>query len=241
MKRLLIAVAMLCAFAAFAAAAATATEPTFALTLTATPSTLVVGDDTWLAGTLSAVPDTTSVADYDVTLGFYDDAGCSTEPYKVYGGPTTAADGSYGGSLTLEEPGTYYFATSAAGVTSNCVTVEVSVVPVVPAVPAVPSDEASSTYLCWNREMVNPVAYIDKTADAMWKTGRYFEPQAILGNVEGGTNIGAYHLVCNAPATMKMTELGLGGSGEVYGADIMTAYHDAHAGANDLNLYHIWK
>jgi hypothetical protein len=37
MKRLLIAVAMLCAFAAFAAAAATATEPTFALTLTADP------------------------------------------------------------------------------------------------------------------------------------------------------------------------------------------------------------
>lgn len=40
---------------------------------------------------------------------------------------------------------------------------------------------------------------------------------------------------------MKMPDLGLGGSGEVYGADIMAAYHAAHVGANDLNVYHIWK
>lgn len=153
-----------------------------------------------LAGTLSAVPGDTSVAGYEVTLGFYDEATCSTEPYDVHSGPTTADDGSYGGTLTLENPGRYYFATSAAGVTSNCVTVVVSLDEgTTPVVPALPSDELSSTYLCWNREMVDPVAYTDKVADAMWKTGNYFEPQAILGNVEGGTNIGAYHLVCNAP------------------------------------------
>lgn len=106
---------------------------------------------------------------------------------------------------------------------------------------AVPSDTVASTYLCWNRDMVNPVAYTDKTADEMWKTGNYFEPQAVLGNVVGGTNIGAYHLVCNASSTMTITDVGLGGSGEVYAPDAMAQYHHDHAAGNDLNVYHIWK
>jgi len=246
MKRLLIAVATMFALAAFAAAAATAEQATYTLTLTATPSTLIVGEDTLLAGTLSAIPGTTSVAGYGVTISAYDDAGCSTEPYWSAGGLTTDDNGDYGGYLKLFGVGTYYFAASAAGVTSNCVPVEVSLegqtTPgTTPVTSAEPSDTIASSYLCWNREMVNPVAYIDRTADEMWKTGRYFEPQAILGNVAGGTNIGAYHLVCNAPDTMKVTGLGLGGSGEVYSAEAMLAYHAAHAGMNDLNIYHIWK
>lgn len=101
----------------------------------------------------------------------------------------------------------------------------------------------ASSYLCWNHEMVNPVAYLDTTADAMWTTGNYFEPQAILGNVAGGTNIGDYHLVCNAPSTMKITEYALGGSGEVYAPEAVAAYHKDHlpATGNDLNVYHIYK
>lgn len=110
--------------------------------------------------------------------------------------------------------------------------------------PAAAGDGPSS-YLCWNHEMVDPVAYLDTVADEMWATGKYFEPQAILGNVVGGTNIGGYHLVCNAPSTLTMTDLGLGGSGEVYTADAVAAYHADHPATstvkNDLNVYHIYK
>ena len=104
------------------------------------------------------------------------------------------------------------------------------------------ADTGPSSYLCWNHDMTDPVAYLDTVADQMWATGKYIEPQAILGNVVGGTNIGAYHLVCNAPATLKMTDQALGGSGEVYGADLVAAYNKEHADThNDLNVYHIWK
>lgn len=110
-----------------------------------------------------------------------------------------------------------------------------------PVTKAVPGNDASS-YLCWNHQMVDPVAYTDSVADEMWKTGNYIEPQAILGNVVDGTNIGAYHLVCNAPTTMQKTALALGGSGEVYTADTVAAYHADHpVNGNDLNIYHIYE
>ena len=145
--------------------------------------------------------------------------------------------------------------------------------------------DGPGSYLCWNTQMVDPVAYPDAVADAMWATGKYTEPQAILGNVVGGVNLGAYHLVCNGqtlplpsidplapptagldnggqrivfehgqwwyptgePATpalamRTMIALGVGGSGEVYDAKTMAAYHVDHpANGNDLNVYHIWK
>ena len=110
-------------------------------------------------------------------------------------------------------------------------------------VPAATKASDPGSYLCWNHDMVNPVAYADTVADAMWATGKYLEPQAILGNVTDGTNIGAYHLVCNAPTTSKMTDTSLGGSGEVYDAVDTAAFHKDHWGgsSNDLNVYHIYK
>lgn len=136
------------------------------------------------------------------------------------------------------------------------------------------------SYVCWNDQMA-PVAYPDAIADQMWTTGAFFEPKALLGNVQGGTNIGAYHLVCSpatlpvqniegatglgdvgqiiyfhdgqwwdqwgspalaAATTLTMTDLGVGGSGEVYDAAAMAAYHVDHpVNGNDLNVYHIWK
>lgn len=145
--------------------------------------------------------------------------------------------------------------------------------------------DGPGSFLCSSTVSVNPVAYPDAVADQMWTTGNYFEPQAILGNVPQGVNIGAYHLVCDAatlpvqqigsataPVTgldsagqtiyfvdgqwwypwdepavpaigaMTMTALGLGGSGEVYDATAMAAYHADHpVNGNDLNVYHIWK
>ncbi len=228
MKRLLFAVATLCAFAAIAAASASAGT---SLAISVAP-----------AAPTSAAPDTFTVtgpadeyAEYWVSQGT-----CDEEGDVVGYGAAMPFTGSLTFSATLDA-GSYAVDVYTAGEDWTCATVVVTEPAAVPVAPAVPSDTISSSYLCWNREMVNPVAYIDRTADEMWKTGNYLEPQAILGNVEGGTNIGAYHLVCNAPATMRMTDLGLGGSGEVYGAEAMAAYHAAHAGGNDLNLYHIWK
>jgi hypothetical protein len=147
--------------------------------------------------------------------------------------------------------GTWTFQAWTPDVVSNCVTMHVLpyvappepvVTPEEPVVvPQLPSDELSSSYLCWNHEADNPVAYIDKVADQMWVTGNYFEPAAILGNVEGGTNIGAYHLVCKIPSGLAKTDAMLGGSGEVYGLAENVGYHLTHADGNDLNLYHIWK
>jgi hypothetical protein len=235
MKRLLIAVAALLACAAFAAAAAAAGgEPT--ITLHVAPAAPTANQ------TLTFTSDVSNVESAWVGLYMIKGGTCPTNPDE---------------EETLAEPSTNttFDATLAAGsyavtayvwgeesewsLASDCTGVTVS--PVVPVVPAKPSDEISESFLCWNHEMVDPIAYVDKVADTMWKTGNYFEPQAILGNVVGGTNLGAYHLVCNAPGTMTMTGLGLGGSGEVYSAEVMTLYHQAHPGVNDLNVYHIWK
>lgn len=234
MKRLLLAVAALCAFAAFAAASVGAVPST--LSVSVTPALPTAADQLNITATGTPA----------ATIALFADEGVSCEVAATLDEEPLAVAAFTGGSYSFSEQlaaGTYAvnvwtYDSSDDYVADACTIVTVAAAP---AAPAVPSDELVSSYLCWNRDMVNPVAYIDKVADTMWKTGKYFEPQAILGNVEGGTNIGAYHLVCNAPATMKMTELGLGGSGEVYGADIMAAYHATHAGGNDLNLYHIWK
>lgn len=239
MRRFLVLLTGALAALVLTAATASANHPTYTLSLTATPSTLVAGDVLGLSGTLGAMPNAAPVAGYDVAISVYDEETCSAEPYVFDETLTTADDGSYGGDVYGMPAGTYYFQASVelgdAYVVSPCVPVTVTPVQVVP------SDTIASSFLCWNHDMVNPVAYIDKVADQMWQTGNYFEPQAILGNVEGGTNIGAYHLVCNAPSTMKPTGSGLGSSGEVYSPEMMQAYHHDHAGGNDLNVYHIYK
>ena len=250
MRRLLILLTALSAVVALTAATASANKPVYTLTLTATPSTLVVGDETLLSGALAVDHGNPNLAGYDVAIDVYGDEVCSTEG-STLDVLQTEPDGTYGGTYGTDAAGTYYVQASVSSesvgdVVSGCVPVTVAEkpVPVVPepVVPetVVPSDTVASSYLCWNHEMVNPVAYTDKVADEMWKTGNYFEPQALLGNVAGGTNVGAYHLVCNAPSTLKPTGYGLGGSGEVYSPQMMQAYHLDHLGGNDLNLYHVF-
>ena len=234
MRRLLLAVAALCAFAAFAAASATAAGPT--LSVSATPVAPTAADQLTITATGTSA----------TGIALYADAGVTCEVAATLEEEPLATAAFEAGSQSFSETlpaGTYAVNVWTYGPEGEYVADDCTIVTVdaAPGVPAVPSDEASGSYLCWNHVMASPVAYVDKVADAMWKTGNYFEPQAILGHVEGGVNLGAYHLVCNAPDTMKMTELGLGGSGEVYGADATAAYHHEHSGGNDLNVYHIWR
>jgi hypothetical protein len=225
MKRLLLLLVAVAAFAAFGVtgASAAASEDWLSVTPTAatTTDTLLVtgtvpGDDVYV----------------DVWTGTHEEMGDFVDSDE----PIVGEDGSFTTSFGPLDPGGYTVWATADG--ESWAWVEVTVAD---AKPYVEPPHFGTSYLCWNREMVNPVAYDDPVADEMWKTGKYLEPQAILGNVVDGTNIGAYHLVCNAPATMKITDIGIGGSGEVYNALALDAYHHAHQGDNDLNVYHIWK
>ena len=51
------------------------------------------------------------------------------------------------------------------------------------------------------------------TATALVEAGRWY-PTALPGNVDGGENVGAYHLLCNPPATVAPTGrfVGIGGA-----------------------------
>jgi len=250
MRRLLLALACVAAFAAFAAVAASGNGGG-SVTLTAEPATTAPGHAMTVSGVLT-LDGIQSVEGRDVELYAYDNAQCApAEPNWVAGLATdedasqwpTDADGRYSYVITSDAPGTYWLQAVAYPslkswdvlATSDCVPVTFAVAP-----PVEPPKPASS-FLCWNRWMTDPVAYEDRVADEMWATGNYLEPQAILGSVEGGTNLGAYHLVCNAPSTMKPTGEGLGGSGEVYSTGIMAEYHSQHPGGNDLNVYHIYQ
>ena len=201
-----------------------------------------------------------------VTVTQYDTPTCPTPTNahvaRTYS-TTTGAHGLYGVTVRDLAVGQHSFLATANwhgwhGATSSCLTITVVAAPKPPPEPPVPPEPPipplppqlpepvapvlPSSYLCWNREMVNPVVYMDREADTMWTLGAYLEPKAILGNVEGGTNIGAYHLVCNAPSTLRPTGEAVGGSGEVYSQSVLNAYHVDHpVNGNDLNVYHIYK
>jgi len=56
------------------------------------------------------------------------------------------------------------------------------------------------TFLCYSTFEVNPAVY---TFDVAWQlltsaSDHYFTPYAVEGNVPFGTNVGGYHLVCDA-------------------------------------------
>jgi hypothetical protein len=254
MRRLLVLLAGAAAALTFTVATAAAQGTTYTLQFAATPAAINVGDSTTLHGAIVADPSSSEdLSGYDVEIATYNEPTCSSEG-SVVGYLTTVADGSFAGTLSLWGVRTYYF--DAAIVTGDLEVVYSDCVGVAVTLPGQTGGSDTETngqtlvaepphfggsYLCWNREMIDPVAYDDPVADVMWQSGKYFEPQAIFGNVLDGTNIGAYHLVCNAPSTMVETELGVGGSGEIYDAAAMTAYHHEHAGGNDLNVYHIWK
>jgi len=54
-------------------------------------------------------------------------------------------------------------------------------------------------FLCYSTFNDVPGVWPDEEAQALLDRG-YWAPTAMTGNVDGGTNIGGYHLVCNPPA-----------------------------------------
>jgi hypothetical protein len=55
-------------------------------------------------------------------------------------------------------------------------------------------------FLCYSKEQVEPGVWLQDQAAELLAAGYYY-PNALAGNVEGGTNLGSFHLVCNASGT----------------------------------------
>jgi len=81
-------------------------------------------------------------------------------------------------------------------------------------VAAPPPNEA---FLCYSSSQSNPGVWSMNDAAALMKQG-YWSPYAVPGNVDGGTNVGSYHLVCNLASGQSASDSTLGGAGETYGA-----------------------
>jgi hypothetical protein len=60
-------------------------------------------------------------------------------------------------------------------------------------------NEPDGVFLCYSKFQVEPGVWSPAQAKELLGQGYYY-PVAVKGNVPGGTNLGDYHLVCNAPA-----------------------------------------
>ena len=59
-------------------------------------------------------------------------------------------------------------------------------------------NEPDAVFLCYSKFQVDPGVWAPEVAETLLAAG-YYLPTAVKGNVPGGTNLGDYHLVCNAP------------------------------------------
>lgn len=83
---------------------------------------------------------------------------------------------------------------------------------------ACPVAPESSVFLCYSKFQVDPGAWLAHQASELMSEG-YWAPFALTGNVDGGTNVGDYHLVCN-PQTSAPTFASVNAAPERYiGAD----------------------
>lgn len=83
--------------------------------------------------------------------------------------------------------------------------------------------EPDAIFLCYSKFQVLPGVWPHDVAADLLAAG-YWYPNAVPGNVDGGPNLGAYHLVCNATGTATGDDLNL--NGEVVSA----AYADDNLG-----------
>ena len=103
----------------------------------------------------------------------------SASPPNCKGIPAERTTTEQGEALRVRVP-------AAAAAATGC-----GVVPVV--------DEPDAVFLCYSKFQVDPGVWAPDIARKLLAAG-YYLPTAVKGNVAGGTNIGGYHLVCNAPA-----------------------------------------
>ena len=80
-------------------------------------------------------------------------------------------------------------------------------------------NEPDNVFLCYSKFQVVPGVWGPEQARELLAQGYYY-PVAVKGNDPGGTNLGDYHLVCNAPAAtggQVVNENGLVGPADAAG------------------------
>jgi len=83
--------------------------------------------------------------------------------------------------------------------------------------------QVNNVFLCYSRfEQDGGAVFNVNQEDALVKAG-YWVPDAVAGNVVGGDNIGAYHLVCNPPSGLSQTNQFLDDGGNVIAASLLGA------------------
>lgn len=82
--------------------------------------------------------------------------------------------------------------------------------------PVVTPRTPDGVFLCYSSFQTVPGVWVKDQAVALIAEG-YTEAQAVAGNVEGGANVGAYHLVCNSG--LRPNGQFVGDGGFVYGSD----------------------
>jgi hypothetical protein len=91
----------------------------------------------------------------------------------------------------------------------------------------------NAIFLCYSKFQHDPGAWLQDQAEELMGEG-YWSPYALTGNVDGGTNVGGFHLECNPPAAETAfasidvaPELYVGGDGSMIGsvADGLPGYY----------------
>lgn len=82
----------------------------------------------------------------------------------------------------------------------------------------------ASVFVCYSKwEQDGGAVFPSSQLDALLAVG-WWLPVAVPGTVEGGANLGAYHLVCNPPGGLTVTGTFVDDGGQVLGQDPGVAY-----------------
>jgi hypothetical protein len=79
-----------------------------------------------------------------------------------------------------------------------------------------------NVFLCYSSTQTNPGVWPVTQAAALMAAG-YWSPYAVAGNVDGGTNVGGFHLSCNLVSGQAVTQGSVTTDGSPAGADATDA------------------
>jgi hypothetical protein len=206
----------------------TVTDPSWTLSLDVTPATITMDQTAVASGFLKP-----AVTGEDVYVEVYAGEGCSSDNW-LYGymrNMTTESDGSYAYVIDpadfAEGLGTYSLQADAGDVdmVSSCETLTIAETAPAPPppTPTVEQQAENGVFLCYSKWQVDPGVWPWSEAKKLMEGGGYWMPYAVPGNVDFGTNIGDYHLVCNIAATQSVSGSMLGAGEDVYSPDIAKA------------------
>lgn len=151
--------------------------------------------------------------DYEVFL--YDGANCA----QLYDAGDFSTDASGAGSktFTINVAGHQsFFADGDDGSFAND-----SLIANVPATGlklAAPIPQVNHLFLCYSKFQTDPGVWDSDTAALLLIQG-YWIPYGLAGNVDGATNVGDYHLVCNLTGTQTPSGTFVDDEGTVWSSD----------------------